>query len=88
MVKDILKNLFRSATKLVLVLLVMVLVACHIFVVMQNVHDESVINSQLNLFETICVAVVSFYFGKSNLPDTTSKQDNWQPTNAKDRIGE
>lgn len=64
------QEISSSATRVVLIILVITLCILAIFAVGFNIEKESVAQGIISLFQNVTIAVVAFYFGqKTTRPD-------------------
>ena len=71
------REIFTSASRLVLIILVLGLVSATITVVVSNVHNEQIANSIITAFVATVSAATSFYFSSKNIAsDLTNKKSD------------
>jgi len=74
------KEIYSSATKIVLLLLAFTLSLLVISITIYNIWNEKIISDMINLFSTICISVVSFYFWQKTNTNNNSNIENKNDT--------
>jgi hypothetical protein len=72
------KELLTSASRLVLLILVLGLVSMTLTVVVSNVHNEQIANSIITAFVATISAATSFYFSSKNIVNDVSTKNSVQ----------
>lgn len=71
------KEIFTSASRLVLLIVVLTLSSMTVTVVVSNVHNEQIANSIITAFVAVVSAATSFYFSSKNISnDVLSKNSD------------
>lgn len=74
------KEIYSSATKIVLLLLAFTLCTLIIAVTIRNIWNEKIISDMINLFSAVCISVISFYFWQKTNINNNSNIENQNDT--------
>lgn len=72
------KEIFTSASRLVLLIVVLTLSSMTVTVVVSNVHNEQIANSIITAFVAVVSAATSFYFSSKNISNDVLNKNSDQ----------